>query len=312
MLNLNSKIYVAGHRGLVGSAIFRKLKEKGYKNIIYSNRAKLDLTNQLQVYKFLRKKKPDFIFIAAAKVGGILDNDSYKADYISENLLIQTNLIQGSYLYGIKNLIFLGSSCVYPKNCKQPIKEKYLLTGSLEETNDAYAVAKIAGIKMCQSFNEQYGTNYRCIMPTNTFGPNDNYDNLSSHFFPALISKIHELKKNNNNNLLLWGNGKPKREVIHVDDIADACIYFMNKKTKEFLINIGSGKDYSVEYYAKLISKIIIGKNKIKITYDRSKPNGTLRKVMDISLAKKYGWKPKMSLKKSITDCYNSYLEEIK
>tara|TARA_B110000971_G_scaffold177596_1_gene183304 strand:- start:976 stop:1914 length:939 start_codon:yes stop_codon:yes gene_type:complete len=312
MLNLNSKIYVAGHRGLVGSAIFRKLKEKGYKNIIYSNRAKLDLTNQLQVYKFLRKKKPDFIFIAAAKVGGILDNDSYKADYISENLLIQTNLIQGSYLYGIKNLIFLGSSCVYPKNCKQPIKEKYLLTGSLEKTNDAYAVAKIAGIKMCQSFNEQYGTNYRCIMPTNTFGPNDNYNSLSSHFFPALISKIHELKKNNKNNLLLWGNGKPKREVIHVDDIADACIYFMNKKTKEFLINIGSGKDYSIEYYAKLISKIIIGKNKIKIIYDRSKPNGTLRKVMDISLAKKYGWRPKMNLKESIISCYNSYLKEVK
>ena len=312
MLNLNSKIYVAGHRGLVGSAIFRKLKEKGYKNIIYSNRAKLDLTNQLQVYKFLRKKKPDFIFIAAAKVGGILDNDSYKADYISENLLIQTNLIQGSYLYGIKNLIFLGSSCVYPKNCKQPIKEKYLLTGSLEKTNDAYAVAKIAGIKMCQSFNEQYGTNYRCIMPTNTFGPNDNYNSLSSHFFPALISKIHELKKNNKSNLLLWGNGKPTREVIHVDDIADACIYFMNKKTKEFLINIGSGKDYSIEYYAKLISKIIIGKNKIKITYDRSKPNGTLRKVMDISLAKKYGWRPKMNLKESIISCYNSYLKEVK
>tara|TARA_B110000503_G_scaffold136777_1_gene219764 strand:- start:250 stop:1188 length:939 start_codon:yes stop_codon:yes gene_type:complete len=312
MVDLNSKIYVAGHRGLVGSAIIRKLKEKGYKNIIYSNREKLDLTNQLQVYKFLRKKKPDFIFIAAAKVGGILDNNSYKADYITENLLIQTNLIQGSHLYGVKNLIFLGSSCVYPKNCKQPIKEKYLLTGSLEETNDAYAVAKIAGIKMCQSFNEQYGTNYRCIMPTNTFGPNDNYNNLSSHFFPALINKIHELKKNNSNNLLLWGNGKPKREVIHVDDIADACIYFMNKKTKDFLINIGSGKDYSIEYYAKLISKIIIGKKKIKITYDRSKPNGILRKVMDISLAKRYGWRPKMNLNESIINCYNSYLKEMK
>ena len=312
MVDLNSKIYVAGHRGLVGSAIIRKLKEKGYKNIIYSNREKLDLTNQLQVYKFLRKKKPDFIFIAAAKVGGILDNNSYKADYITENLLIQTNLIQGSHLYGVKNLIFLGSSCVYPKNCKQPIKEKYLLTGSLEETNDAYSVAKIAGIKMCQSFNEQYGTNYRCIMPTNTFGPNDNYNNLSSHFFPALINKIHELKKNNSNNLLLWGNGKPKREVIHVDDIADACIYFMNKKTKDFLINIGSGKDYSIEYYAKLISKIIIGKKKIKITYDRSKPNGILRKVMDISLAKRYGWRPKMNLNESIINCYNSYLKEMK
>jgi GDP-L-fucose synthase len=312
MIKLDSKIYLAGHKGLVGSAILRKLKKKGYKNIICQDREKLDLTNQKKVYKFLKKNKPEIIFIAAAKVGGILDNKLYKADYITENLLIQTNLIQGAHLNGIKNLIFLGSSCVYPKNCKQPIKEKYLLTGSLEDTNDAYAVAKIAGIKMCQSFNEQYDSNYRCLMPTNTFGPNDNYNTLSSHFFPALIRKIHDLKNNNSNNLLLWGNGKSKREVIHVDDLADACIYFMNKKTKDFLINIGSGKDYTIEYYAKLISKIIIGGKKIDIKYDRSKPNGTLRKVMDISLAKKYGWKPKMSLKKSIIECYNSYLEEIK
>jgi GDP-L-fucose synthase len=312
MIKLDSKIYLAGHKGLVGSAILRKLKKKGYKNIICQDREKLDLTNQKKVYKFLKKNKPEIIFIAAAKVGGILDNKLYKSDYITENLLIQTHLIQGAHLNGIKNLIFLGSSCVYPKNCKQPIKEKYLLTGSLEDTNDAYAVAKIAGIKMCQSFNEQYDSNYRCLMPTNTFGPNDNYNTLSSHFFPALIRKIHDLKNNNSNNLLLWGNGKSKREVIHVDDLADACIYFMNKKTKDFLINIGSGKDYTIEYYAKLISKIIIGGKKIDIKYDRSKPNGTLRKVMDISLAKKYGWKPKMSLKKSIIECYNSYLEEIK
>ena len=312
MVNLNSKIYLAGHRGLVGSAILRKLKKKGYKNIIYCNREKLDLTNQSQVYKFLKKKKPDFIFIAAAKVGGIMSNSSFKADFITENLLIQTNIINGAYLFGIKNLIFLGSSCVYPKNCKQPIKEKYLLTGSLENTNDAYAIAKIAGIKMCQSFNEQYGTNYRCLMPTNTFGPNDNYDNLSSHFFPSLIKKVHNLKKKNENNLLLWGDGKPKREVIHVDDIADACIYFMNKKTKDFLINIGTGKDYSIKYYAKLILKMIMRDKKIIITYDKSKPNGTLRKVMDISLARKYGWKPKMNLNESIISCYKSYLKEIK
>jgi len=312
MVNLNSKIYLAGHRGLVGSAILRKLKKKGYKNIIYCNREKLDLTNQSQVYKFLKRKKPDFIFIAAAKVGGIMSNSSFKADFITENLLIQTNIINGAYLFGIKNLIFLGSSCVYPKNCKQPIKEKYLLTGSLENTNDAYAIAKIAGIKMCQSFNEQYGTNYRCLMPTNTFGPNDNYDNLSSHFFPSLIKKVHNLKKKNENNLLLWGDGKPKREVIHVDDIADACIYFMNKKTKDFLINIGTGKDYSIKYYAKLILKMIMRDKKIIITYDKSKPNGTLRKVMDISLARKYGWKPKMNLNESIISCYKSYLKEIK
>jgi len=312
MVNLNSKIYLAGHRGLVGSAILRKLKKKGYKNIIYCNREKLDLTNQSQVYKFLKRKKPDFIFIAAAKVGGIMSNSSFKADFITENLLIQTNIINGAYLFGIKNLIFLGSSCVYPKKCKQPIKEKYLLTGSLENTNDAYAIAKIAGIKMCQSFNEQYGTNYRCLMPTNTFGPNDNYDNLSSHFFPSLIKKVHNLKKKNENNLLLWGDGKPKREVIHVDDIADACIYFMNKKTKDFLINIGTGKDYSIKYYAKLILKMIMRDKKIIITYDKSKPNGTLRKVMDISLARKYGWKPKMNLNESIISCYKSYLKEIK
>jgi len=265
MINYNSRIFVTGHKGLVGSAIYRKLKEKGYKNLIIADRKKLDLRDQQKVIKFLKIKKPDFIFIAAAKVGGIYFNLKFKADFITENIQIQTNLIHGAYKCGIRELIFLGSSCVYPKNCKQPIKEDYLLNGKLEETNDAYAIAKISGIKMCQSFNEQYNTNYRCLMPTNTFGPNDNYDKNNSHFFPALIKKVHEFKLNNNKTITIWGNGKSKREVIHVDDIADACIFFMKKKTKHFLINIGTGKDYTIKYYLELIVKIISVNKKIKI-----------------------------------------------
>ena len=311
MIHLQSKIYVAGHNGLVGSAIVRQLKKEGYKKIIFVDRSKLDLTNQLKVLKFLKRKKPDFVFIAAAKVGGIYSNNKYKAQFIYENLSIQSNLIHSAYLCGIKNLIFLGSSCVYPRNSKQPIKESYLLEGKLESTNDAYAVAKIAGIKMCQSYNEQYKTNYKCLMPTNTFGPNDNYSSLNSHFFPALIKKIHKLKKSKKKILVLWGNGKAKREVIHVDDLAKACVYFMKKKTKDTVINIGSGKDYSIEYYANLILKLIIPNKKIAIKYDKSKPNGTPRKVLDVSLSKKYGWRHSMNLKGAIIKTYNSYLKEI-
>ena len=310
MINLQSKIYVAGHKGLVGSAIVRQLKKEGYKKIIFANRSKLDLTNQLKVLKFLKRKKPDFIFIAAAKVGGIYSNNKYKAQFIYENLSIQSNLIHSAYSCGIKNLISLGSSCVYPRKCKQPIKESYLLDGKLESTNDAYAIAKIAGIKMCQSYNEQYKTNYKCLMPTNTFGPNDNYDNLNSHFFPALIKKIHKLKKSKKKILVLWGNGKAKREVIHVDDLAKACVYFMKKKTKDTVINIGSGKDYSIKYYANLILKLIIPNKKIVIKYDKSKPNGTPRKTLDVSLAKQYGWHSSMNLKTAIIKTYNSYLKE--
>ncbi|MDB9746155.1 GDP-L-fucose synthase [Candidatus Pelagibacter sp.] len=312
MINLSSKIYVAGHNGLVGSAIVRQLKRNGYTNIIVANRKKLDLTKQLDVLKFLKKKKLDFIFLAAAKVGGIYSNNRYKADYLYENLAIQSNVINGAYLSGVKNLIFLGSSCIYPKKCKQPIKESYLLTGELEPTNDAYAIAKIAGIKMCESYNVQYNTNYKCLMPTNTFGPNDSYDGLNSHFLPALIKKVDRLKDSKKNTLILWGNGKAKREVIHVDDIANACVYFMNKKKKPTLINIGTGKDYSIEYYAKLISKIILTKKKIIIKYDLSKPNGIKRKVMDVSLAKKLGWKYKISLKNAILTTYQSYKKENK
>ena len=308
MINLQSKIYVAGHKGLVGSAIVRQLKKEGYKKIIFADRSKLDLTNQLKVLKFLKKKKPDFIFIAAAKVGGIYSNNKYKAQFIYENLSIQSNLIHSAYLCGIKNLISLGSSCVYPRKCKQPIKESYLLDGKLESTNDAYAVAKIAGIKMCQSYNEQYKTNYKCLMPTNTFGPNDNYDKLNSHFFPALIRKIHEVKIKKKNELVLWGNGLAKREIIYVDDLADACIHFMNKKFKGNIINIGTGKDYSIKEYANLILRLIIPNKKIKIKYDLSKPNGTPRKVLNVSLAKKYGWKYKTNLENAILETYKNFL----
>ena len=312
MINLNSKIYVAGHNGLVGRAIVKELKKKGYKNIIVINRQKLDLTSQLSVLRFLKKNKPDFIFLAAAKVGGIYSNNKYKADYLIENLAIQLNVINGAYLSGIKNLIFLGSSCIYPKNCKQPIKESYLLTGELEPTNDSYALAKITGIKMCESYNKQYKTNYKCLMPTNTFGPNDNYDKLNSHFFPALIKKIDKLKDSKKNTLILWGNGKTKREVIHVDDIANACVYFMNKKKKPTIINIGTGKDHTIKYYAELIAKTILPNKKIIIKYDLSKPNGVKRKVMDVSLARKYGWKHTISLKKAILSTYQSYQTENK
>lgn len=311
MIKKSDKIFLAGHNGLIGSAILRKLKENGYKKIITINKKKLDLTNQLKVYKFIKKKKPKFIFIAAAKVGGILSNMNYKANFIYENLMIQTNLIDAAFKNNIKNLIFLGSSCIYPKFSKQPIKEEYLLTGKLEETNEAYAIAKIAGIKMCESYNMQYKTNYKCLMPTNTFGPNDNYDNKNSHFIASLIKKIYQIRKKNVNSITIWGNGKPKREIIYVDDIADACMYFMKKKTKETLINIGTGKDMSIEQYVKLFLKILLPKKKIKIIYDKNKPNGTPRKLMNISVAKKYGWKAKTNLRSAILKSYDHYQKNL-
>ena len=308
MIDRKSTIYVAGHKGLVGSAIVRKLKKIGFKKVLTVTKSKLDLTNQSKVYNFIKKKKPNFIFIAAAKVGGIYSNDKYPAEFIHSNLAIQNNVIHAAYLCGVKNLIFLGSSCVYPRLCKQPIKEKYLLNGELEKTNEAYAIAKIAGIKMCESYNHQYKTNYKCLMPTNTFGPNDNYDPLNSHFFPSLIRKIHEIKVKNKKELVIWGDGSPKREVIYVDDIADACIHFMNKKFRETVINIGTGKDFSINEYAKIILNLIIPHKKIKIRYDKSKPNGTPRKVMDVALAGKYGWKSKINLNEAIRLTYSDYL----
>ena len=308
MIDKKSKIFVAGHNGLVGSAIVRKLKEKGYRNIVTIEKSKLDLTNQLKVFNFLKKNKPKFIFIAAAKVGGIYSNNRFKAEFIYSNLSIQNHIIHAAYKCKIKDLIFLGSSCVYPKLCKQPIKENYLLNGVLEKTNEPYAVAKIAGIKMCESYNFQYKTNYKCLMPTNTFGPNDNYDSLNSHFFPSLIKKIHTIKKNKKNVLILWGDGSPKRELIFVDDVAEACVFFMNKKIKESLINIGSGKDFTIKEYANLLLKIIYPEMKVKIKFDKTKPNGTLRKVLNINLAKKYGWVAKTDIKKAIKITYKDYL----
>ena len=308
MISKNSKIFVAGHRGLVGSAVVRRLKIQGFKNILTISKKKLDLTNQLKTYNFLKKNKPKFIIICSAKVGGILANNTFKAEFVYDNLQIQNNLIHNAYINKIDNLIFLGSSCVYPRDCKQPIKEKYLLNGALEKTNEPYAIAKIAGIKMCESYNLQYGTNYKCLMPTNTFGPNDKYDTLDSHFFPALLKKVYKLKINNKNSLQIWGNGKAKRELIYVDDVADACIYFMNKKIRENLINIGTGKDFTINYYAKLLLKKILPKVKTKIIYDTSKPNGTPRKVLDVSLSYKYGWKASFDMNHALKLTIDDYV----
>ena len=301
-------IFLAGHNGLVGSAIHRKLLKKKYKNIITIDRKKLDLLNQQAVFNFIKRKKPKIVIIAAAKVGGVHHNNIHGADFIYENLQIQSNLIHGSFKNKVKKIIFLGSSCIYPKNSKQPINERYLLSGKLEETNEPYAVAKIAGIKMCQAYNKQYKTKYLCLMPTNTYGPNDNYNTQNSHFFPALIKKAHECKIKKKKIFKVWGSGKPKRELIFVDDIAEACIFFMNKKTKESLINIGTGQDMRIKDYVSFLIKKL--KLKVQIKYDKNKPDGVFRKVLDIKLAKKYGWKPTFSLEKGFDITYKDFVKK--
>ncbi len=303
MIKKTDKIFLAGHNGLVGSAILRLLKKRGYKKIIISDKKKLDLLDQKKVKLFLKKNKPKIIIIAAAKVGGIKANSTFKGEFIRENIEIQSNLIHGAYKNGIKNIIFLGSSCVYPVNCKRPIKEEYLLTGSLEPTNEPYAIAKIAGIKMCESYNFQYKTNYISLMPTNTFGPGDNYNLENSHFIPAILKKIYLAEINNKSSIELWGSGTPKREVIYVDDLADAVIYFMNKKVNHSLINIGTSEEQSIKSYTNKILKILKLKIKIKFNNDK-KLDGMRSKVLDTSLAKKYGWKPKKNLTKCILETY--------
>ena len=303
----NKKIYLAGHNGHVGKAILKKLKLLGYSKIIVASRGKLDLTDQKKVFKFLKYNKPYFVIIAAARVGGIVANNTYRAEFIHENLSIQNNLIHGSYINGVKNLIFLGSSCIYPKFCKQPQKESYLLSGKLEFTNEPYAIAKIAGVKMCENYNKQYKTNYISLMPTNSYGYNDNYDTKESHFFPALIKKIYLAKIKNKNYITLLGTGKARRELIFVDDIADSVIHFMNKKTSENLINIGTGKDLTIKEYAEFIIKRL--KLKLKIKFDKSYPDGTPKKVLDISLAKKYGWVAKTNLQKGFDETYKDFLK---
>ena len=292
---------------MVGSAILRTLKLKGYKNIFFIDKKKLDLRDQTKVFNYLKKIKPDGMIIAAATVGGINANNTIKADFIYDNLMIQNNLIHGGYLNKVKDLIFLGSSCVYPKNAKQPIKEEYLLSNYLEKTNEPYAVAKIAGIKMCSSYNFQYNLNYKCLMPCNSYGINDNYNLQTSHFLPALIKKIIDAIHNNQSYIKIWGTGKPLRELIFCEDIADACIYFLQKKTKHSLINIGSGKDRSINYYAKFIMNHL-GVN-LKIINEKKKLDGTFKKLLDVSLARKYGWKFKTSLEKGISLTINDYLE---
>ena len=308
-MNKNSKIYLTGHTGLVGSAILRRLKALGFKRIIVRTSSQLDLRNQTKVNKFLKKIKPDYVINAAAKVGGIQANNIYRGEFIYDNLAIQTNIIHSCYINNIKNMIFLGSSCVYPRNCKQPIKEEYLLNGKLEYTNEPYAIAKIAGIKMCESYNYQYNTNYKCLMPCNTYGPNDNYDLHSSHFFPALIRKIHFAGINKDKIVKIWGTGQSMRELMYVDDVAEACIFFLDKKTKESLINIGSSIEKKIEDYAKFICKQL--NVKIKIIYDKKKPDGTPRKILNNSIAKKYGWKAKVSLKKGLEETYMEFLKKI-
>ena len=297
-INKNSKIFIAGHNGMVGFAVTKKLKQKGFTNIITVEKKKLNLLNQKNVYNFLKKIRPSLVILAAAKVGGIHANNSFKSEFIYENLQIQNNIIHGSYKSGVKNLIFLGSSCIYPRLSKQPIKEEYILTGALEKTNDAYAIAKIAGITMCKNYSESYGLNYKCFMPSNMYGPRDNYDLNNSHFFAALIRKIYEAKILNKKTVKIWGSGKVLRELLYVDDFADALVFFLNKKFKEPFINIGPGKDYTIDWYTRFIMSHL--DVKLKIIYDKSKPDGVPRKLLDVSLAKKYGWTYKTTLKEGL------------
>ena len=310
MLSKKSKIFIAGHKGMVGSSIQRKLKKLGYTNILVTDKKKINLLDQKKVFNYLKKKKPSLVIIAAARVGGILANSKNKDSFLYENLQIQNNLIHGAYLAKIKNLIFLGSSCIYPKNCKQPMKEKYILSGKLEETNDAYAIAKIAGIYMCANYSKNYNLNYKSLMPPNMYGPGDNYNLQNSHFFPALIKKITQAKIKNKKYIVLWGRGNAQRELMFVEDFADALIFFMNKKIKEPFLNIGTGKSYSIKWYAKFLMKKI-GVN-LKIKFDSAKPDGMPIKCMDISLAKTYGWIPKNDFNKGFDITYKDFQENIK
>ena len=306
-MNLDSRIFVAGHNGMVGSAIVRKLEQLGYTNIITMQRSKLNLLDQSEVDSFFRKIGPEYVFLAAAKVGGIKANRDMKADFIYENIMIQTNIIKSSYSYDVKKLIFLGSSCIYPKYCEQPIKEEYLMTGELESTNDAYAIAKIAGIKMCQSYNEQYGTNFISVMPTNLYGPNDNYDLNNSHVLPAMIRKFHEAKVEGKDSVEIWGTGTPKREFLYVDDLADACMFLMNNYSGSEIVNIGTGQDVTIAELAVGISKVIGYDGGIH--FNTSMPDGTPRKLLDVSKLEKIGWKYSTSLKEGIEKTYKDYVK---
>lgn len=298
----SSKIYVAGHRGMVGSAIVRKLQAEGYSNIVLRTSKELDLRNQSQVENFFAAEKPEYVFLAAAKVGGIMANNTYRADFLYENLMIESNVIHQSYVHQVKKLLFLGSSCIYPKLAPQPLKEEYLLSGYLEETNEPYAIAKIAGIKLCESYRRQYGCDFISAMPTNLYGPNDNYDLEKSHVMPALIRKFHEAKMNNSPTVEVWGSGKPLREFMHVDDLADACLFLMDNYSDVGFVNIGSGQETSIQELAKIISQITGFKGEIR--FDNSKPDGTPQKLLSTKILKDLGWDTEVQLEKGLIETY--------
>lgn len=305
MMEKNSKIYVAGHNGLVGSAIVRNLQKNGYDNLVYKSHSELDLADADAVNDFFQKEKPEYVFDAAAKVGGIVANSTLPADFIYKNLVIQNNIIYASYKFGVKKLVFLGSSCIYPKDCIQPMKEEYLLSGPLEPTNTAYAVAKIAGVIMCQSFNKQYGTKFVSVMPSNTYGPNDHYDLQMAHVLPALIRKFFEAKTQKKNEVTLWGTGTPLREFIHVDDVAAGCVFLMNNDGEFDLFNLGSETEISIKNLAELIMKISGYEG--KLVWDTSKPDGMMRKMMDMSRLHSMGWKHRIGLEEGIKSAYEWY-----
>lgn len=298
----DSKIYVAGHRGLVGSAIVRKLKEKGFDNLVFRTSSEVDLRNQDEVERFFESEKPEYVFLAAAKVGGINANNIYPAEFLYDNLCIQNNVIHQSYKFGVEKLLFLGSSCIYPKNAPQPIKEDYLLSGKLEPTNDAYAIAKIAGIKMCQSYKKQYGCNFISAMPTNLYGPGDNYDLKNSHVLPALLSKFHTATINNEPSVTIWGTGKPRREFLHADDLADACYFLMEKYDEPEIINIGVGRDISIGEMAAMIKNITGYKG--EMVFDTSMPDGTFQKLLDVSKLHDMGWQAKIGFEEGVKRTY--------
>lgn len=300
----NAKIYVAGHRGMVGSAIMRKLQAEGYTNLVLRASSELDLRNQSQVENFFSAEKPEYVFLAAAKVGGIMANNTYRADFLYENLMIESNVIHQSYVHQVKKLLFLGSSCIYPKLAPQPLKEEYLLSGYLEETNEPYAIAKIAGIKLCESYRRQYGCNFISAMPTNLYGPNDNYDLEKSHVIPALIRKFHEAKINNAPTVEVWGSGKPLREFMHVDDLADACLFLMEKYNEGGFINIGTNIELSIKELAELVQDVV--KYNGKIVWDSTKPDGTPRKLMNVEKLNSLGWKFKIPLQTGLRAVFES------
>ncbi len=308
-MNKTSRIFIAGHNGMVGSSILRILKRKGFENLIYLSSKELDLRNQTAVQDFFSREKPEYVFMAAAKVGGIQANNIFKADFIYDNLAIELNVIHSAWKSNVKKLLFLGSSCIYPKMAPQPIKEEYILSGYLEETNEPYAIAKIAGIKLCEAFSFQYGCNFISAMPTNLYGPNDNYDLENSHVLPALIRKFHEATLRNENAVTVWGSGNPKREFLHVDDLAEACLMMMKTYDGKEFLNIGYGDDISIADLASLVKEITGFKG--SIVFDISKPDGTVRKLMDSSKIRQIGWKPKIELKVGITETYQQYRREL-